>query len=146
MEKFKEIYYYILNYIKLAYDYIYPYAVELYNYLYNIILENKPLFIIVGLVILYLYIKSRRPKILSKKRYKKSKLAGMKKYYNTGFKCEFCFYDIIKFKLRLSDYCTNKGVRYSYLFNIKLFGVEFLRAKYIDQKGQVFKRKITFRS
>jgi len=172
MEKLYQIYNYILNYIKLGWDYIYPYLVklynyilyyvkivyeyleihlgpyliELYNYLYPLVLENKYLFSIIGLLIIYLYIKSRRPKVLKRKRFKKAKLAKKKKFYNTGIKCEFCFYDIIKFKLRLADYCDKQGVRYCYLFNIKLFGLELLRTKYIDQKGQVYKRKVTFRS
>lgn len=146
MEKLNQIYNYILNYIKMACDYLYPYAMELYNYLHNIILANKSLAIILGLLILYLYIKSRKPKRLRKKKFKKAKFAKKKRFYNTGIKCEFCFYDIIKFKLRLADYCDKKGVRYCYLFNIKLLFIEFLRMKYIDQKGQVYKRKITFRS
>ena len=157
MEKLKEIYNYILYYLKLGWDYAYtyllkiyeivqPYLIELYNYLYPLVLEHRILFSVIGLLILYLYIKSRRPKVLRKRKYKKARLTSKKSYYNTGFKCELCLWDIIKFKIRLGDYCDKKGIRYSYLFNIKLFGVEFLRMKYIDQKGQVFKRKITFRS
>ena len=144
MEKLKEIYNYILYHLKLGWDYIQPYLIELYNYLYT--LDYKILFSIIGLLIVYLYIKSKKPKRLRKKKFKKAKFAKKKRFYNTGFKCELCFYDIIKFKLRLADYCEKKGVRYSYLFNIKLFGLELLRAKYIDQNGGVFKRNVTFRS
>lgn len=172
MEKLYQIYNYILNYIKLGIDYIYPYLVkvhdfilyyvkavynyleihlgpyliELYNYLYPLVLEHRELFSIIGLLILYLYIKSRRPKILRRKKFKKSKLANKKKFFNTGFRFEINFKDIIKIKIKLADYCDKKGCRYCYLFNIKLFSIEFLRVKYIDQKGQVYKRKVTFRS
>ena len=134
--------YNIKYYLKLAYDYIYPYAIELYNYLYNLIIENKPLAITIGLIILYLYIKSRGPKVLKKRRYKKIK----KQFYNTGIRHESCFYDIIKLKIRLADFCDKKGIRYCYLFQFKLFGLELYKVKYIDQKGRVYKRKVQFRS
>ena len=157
MDKLNEIYQYILGYVKSGYDVVYPYVkyahdywhphvMELYNYLYTTILANKELFTVVGLLILYLYIKSRRPKVLRKRKYKKARLASKKRFYNTGIRLEVNFKDIIKIKVRLADYCDKKGVRYCYLFNIKLFGLELLRVKYIDQKGAVYKRKVTFRS
>ncbi len=146
MEKLKEIYNYILYYLKLGWDYIQPYLIELYNYLYPLVLEHKILFSIIGLLIVYLYIKSKKPKRLRKKKFKKAKFAKKKRFYNTGFKCELCFYDIIKFKLRLADYCDSQGIRYCYLISIKFFNFEVRRMKYIDQKGQVYKRKIKFGS
>lgn len=136
----------IKDHIKIAYDYCYPYVIELYNYLYSIILSNKPLFIVIGLIVLYLSIKSRRLIKLKKKKFKRARLAKSKKFYNTGFRFEINQSDVIKIKIRFSDYCDKSGMHYCYLFNIKLLGLEFLRAKYIDQKGQVYKRKVTFRS
>lgn len=68
-----------------------------------------------------------------------------KKFYNTGIRIIFSFFDIFKFKLRLSDYDDTKGVHYNYLFSFKIFGFERYREKYTDQKGQVYKRKIKFR-
>lgn len=125
---------------------LYNIALHYISYLYNIVINNKEEAIIILLVIFYLYLRSRKSKKkLKKKRYKKAKLASNKKYYNTGIRFEINFYDAFKFKLRLADYCDKKGVRFSYLFDLKLFSLEFLRVKVIDQKGHVTKRKITFR-
>lgn len=122
-------------------------AIEISNLVYNYAINNEKETILL-LVILWMVLRiyNKRKRKLKKKKFKKVRLAKSKAFYNTGFKCEFCFWDIIKFKLRLADYCEVRGVRYCYLFNIKLLGLEFLRAKYIDQKGQVYKRKVTFRS
>ena len=148
--EFGQILYNIKHYLKIAYTYLeanlWPYVAELYVYIYNLVLANKPLAIVLGLLLTYLYIKSKRPKVLRKRKFKKAKLARKKRYFNTGIRFEANIKDIIKIKIRLLDYCDKKGVRYSYLFNIKLFGIEFLRTKYINQKGEVYKRKVTFRS
>lgn len=143
MDKLKEIYNYVLNYIKIAYDYCYPYVVELYNYAIN---NEKESIIILTIVWMLLRIHRKIKRKLKKKKFKKAKLANSKQFYNTGFRCEFTYRDIIKFKLKFSDYCDKKGIRYYYFFNIKLLGLEFLRTKYIDQKGAIYKRKVTFRS
>lgn len=71
---------------------------------------------------------------------KKSKM-----FYNTGFKFSISFWDVIKFKLRLADFDDTHGVRYQYLYAIKIFGWEIFRTKYTDQKGKVYKRKINFK-
>ena len=63
-------------------------------------------------------------------------------FYSTGIKILVSFYDVIKFKLRIADYDDVKGIRYTYLISIKIFGWEFYRIKYKNQKGKVYKRVI----
>jgi hypothetical protein len=143
MDKLKEIYEYVLQYVKLGYDYIYPYAVEAYNYS---ITNKKETVLLLVILWMALRIHRKRKRKLKKRQYKKTRLASKKRFYNTGIRFEANIKDIIKIKVKLADYCDKKGVRYCYLFNIKLFGLELLRVKYIDQKGAVYKRKVTFRS
>jgi len=104
--------------------------------------------IISSLLILWMLLRiyGKRKIKLKRKKYKNKKLANSKRFYNTGFKFKLSLWDVVKFKIRLSDYSTEKGVRYSYLFNVKLFGLEILRTKYTDQEGQIYKRRVTFRS
>jgi hypothetical protein len=72
-------------------------------------------------------------------------LARRKKlFYNTGFKLIFSAWDKLKFKLRLADFDDTKGIRYIYLFEVKIFGFDFYRLKYIDQKGKIYKRNLRF--
>jgi hypothetical protein len=67
-----------------------------------------------------------------------------KLFYNTGFKIIFSAWDRIKFKLRLADFDDKVGIRYIYLIELKIFGFDFYRIKYIDQKGKIYKRKLRF--
>ena len=67
-----------------------------------------------------------------------------KLFYNTGFKLIFSAWDRLKFKIRLADYDDKLGVRYIYLFEIKIFCFDFFRLKYIDQTGKIYKRKLRF--
>ena len=67
-----------------------------------------------------------------------------KLFYSTGFKLSFSAWDRLKLKIRISDYDDIKGIRYSYLFAFKLFGFDFYREKFTDQRGKIYKRSIRF--
>jgi len=69
-----------------------------------------------------------------------------KLFYNTGFRFEICFYDRVKFKIRLNDFCDKKGIKYKYLIQFKFFKFEVIRTKFIDQQGKIYKRRVHFRS
>lgn len=102
---------------------------------YNLILqfmESRCLYIISAFLfclLLFMFFKSQKKKKL---------------FYNTGFKIIASAWDRCKLKIRLGDFDDKYGVRYIYLFEIKIFGFDFYRIKYIDQNGKVFKRKIRF--
>lgn len=120
---------------------------EYYGIASEYVLTHKKETLLV-LFVLWLFVRlyDRRKRRLKKKKYRNKKLAESNKFYGTGFRCELCLWDVVKFKVRLADYCDKKGVRYNYLFNIKLFKWESLRTKVTDHNGFVTKRRITFRS
>lgn len=116
---------------------------QIYNYINTInnnIMSNYELIFIILVILLVLVSSKKKHKNLKRSKNRKSKPG----FYNTGYKCSFSLRDIIKFKLRLNDYCDSHGVRYNYLIAIKIFNFEFCRMKYRDQKGHIYKRNIRF--
>jgi len=107
---------------------------------YNIESNLEILTVSLFVILVCNVIKSKRNKKLKIKKSKKNKPG----FYNTGYKCSFSLKDVIKLKLRFSDYCDKQGVRFSYLIAIKIFNFEISRMKYTDQNGKVSKRKIRF--
>ena len=71
-------------------------------------------------------------------------MRNKKLFYSTGFKSIFSAWDILKVKIRLWDYDDINGIRYSYLFAIKIFDFEYYIEKYVDQKGVTHNRKLRF--
>ena len=104
------------------------------NVLKDSVMDGRCLYVIAAFLFIFAIL------LLKPKRKKKKK----KLFYNTGFKFIFSAWDRIKFKVRLGDYDDYVGIRYIYLFEIKIFGFDFFRIKYIDQKKKIHKRKIRF--
>lgn len=117
---------------------------ELQQILYNFIISNR-IEILLVLIILWMTIRiyNKRKRKLKKFRRRKD---IKKNFYNTGFRIIFTAFDILKFKLRLGDYCDKTGIRYNYLIAFKFFKWEYIRLKTQNQDGIIKKRKITFRS
>jgi hypothetical protein len=115
--------------------------IEFINTISNNIMSNVEVLTVSLFLLLVFKIIKRK----SKKKFKKTKYKKIKRgFYSVGFKCSYSIFDIIKFKLRLCDYCDKQGIRFNYYLAIKFFNLEFCRMKYTDQKGKVLKRKIRF--
>jgi hypothetical protein len=115
--------------------------IEYLNTINSNITSNVELIILILGILLVCTIIKRK----SKKKFKKTKYKKIKKgYYSVGVKCSYSIFDVLKFKLRLCDYCDKQGIRFNYYLAVKFFNLEFCRMKYTDQKGHVSKRKIRF--